>query len=224
MATLGVACGGQTGGVGSGGDGGTGSSSGTASSSGGGSSGSGSGSSSGGGSSSGSGSSSGGGSSSGSSGTGPGSPCPTSPDPGGACSPDGLQCEYGTNPNPECNQDETCMNGAWSFPTPGVACPTGTCPATYPGGGARVSCSTPGVDCAYSQGQCNCDLAPLENPSDGTSWQCFAPGAGCPEPRGPLGSTCTQEGLTCDYGSCTGGISEECSGGIWVEAATACPG
>jgi hypothetical protein len=42
-----------------------------------------------------------------------------------------------------------------------------------------------------------------------------------------LGSACSaaRDGLECDYGSCSipGGTAETCSGGIWIEAAVACP-
>ncbi|HEY6459902.1 MAG TPA: hypothetical protein VIY73_07110, partial [Polyangiaceae bacterium] len=196
-----------------------------ASSSGGGSgSGSGSGGSSSGGTSSSSGSGSGGSSSgggSGSSGSG-GSPCPSSADPGGSCSPEGLQCEYGTNPDPSCNLIENCQSGHWSYPPPGV-CPVGQCPPTYPDSSGSVSCTPDGFDCAYPQGQCNCSVGALAgNPAD-PHWWCSPVTKGCPEPRAPLGTACTEEGLQCDYGACTGGIAEQCTNGIWVEEATACP-
>jgi hypothetical protein len=57
-------------------------------------------------------------------------------------------------------------------------------------------------------------------------WVCQDPGAqGCPLPRPPLGSTCTQNGLSCDYGTCTvpGGTAEICEGGIWKSTIVACP-
>ncbi len=97
----------------------------------GGSSGAGSGS---GGSSSGSGGGSSSGASSGSSsGIGGGGGCPAStPTAGSACSPSGISCEYGNDPNPECNVIVTCQgNAGWSAPPPGVHCMPGTCPATY---------------------------------------------------------------------------------------------
>jgi hypothetical protein len=57
-------------------------------------------------------------------------------------------------------------------------------------------------------------------------WVCQDPQApGCPVSRAPLGSACSQQGLFCDYGSCSipGGTSEQCQGGIWKSALTACP-
>jgi hypothetical protein len=210
------------GGSGSGGSSGAGSSSGSGSSSGG-SSGGGSssgGSSSGGSSSSGSGSGGSSGGSSGSSSGGGGSPCPANP-PSGACSPVGLECEYGSDPNPSCNEVLTCETGGqWSVPPP-VHCLPGTCPATYADVPQGKACSPAGLDCAYSQGQCNCaGTLPV---STGTVWQCSTPPSGCPEPRAALGAACSQPGLSCDYGSCTGGIAEQCVDGYWQRENTACP-
>jgi hypothetical protein len=231
VAGLAVACGGQTFQTGNGGDGGASSSSGSGSGgSGGSTSGSGGGSGGGSGSSgssgsggSGSGGSSGGGSSSGVADGGPGPLCPTSPPAIGApCPRQGLQCEYGTDPNPNCDEMAECGNGTWSFSST-EACPSGTCPGTYPGSAKSVPCSPEGLDCSYPEGQCNCALEPLEDPTEGPSWLCSDPGVGCPEPRADLGTPCTQEGEQCDYGACTGGIAEQCTGGVWTEELTACP-
>jgi hypothetical protein len=57
----------------------------------------------------------------------------------------------------------------------------------------------------------------------GPIWQCFTPASGCPNPRPDLGTACSDDGLTCDYGSCNGGIAEICQGGYWQEQQTACP-
>jgi hypothetical protein len=57
-------------------------------------------------------------------------------------------------------------------------------------------------------------------------WDCQDPStAGCPIPRAPLGSACTPNGLSCDYGTCViqGGTAEECESGLWEEVLTACP-
>ncbi|HEY8088118.1 MAG TPA: hypothetical protein VIF09_09735 [Polyangiaceae bacterium] len=219
-------CGGQTFTGGNGGDGGTGSSSGSTS----GSSGSSGASSSGGGSSSGSGSSSSGGTSSSSSGSssgassGGGPLCPPNPPTGGTgCPQIGLRCEYGSNPNPNCNEIETCESTGWSYPTPGPACITGQCPASYADAKAQATCTQVGTDCAYPQGQCNCSYGPLPGTGNTASWYCETPPGGCPEPRPDLGTSCTQEGLTCDYGACYGGIAVACQDGIWTEGGVACP-
>ena len=197
-----LACGGQTAPGGSGADGGA--------SSGGGS---------GGGS---SGSSSGGGSGGGSGGQ---VLCPPQPPAGGgACPRQGLQCEYGDDPQPQCNDVESCTSKGWSGPHPGPVCPAGTCPATYPGGSSTLACAPQqSIDCSYAEGQCNCFRDITQDPSAPPQWHCFVPAAGCPLPRAPLGSSCAQEGLECDYGACENGIAEQCTGGVWVEPDTACP-
>jgi hypothetical protein len=204
----------------SGGGSGSSGSSGSSSGSSGGSSGSG------GGSGSGSGSSSGGsGSSSGSSSgglTGPSCPA-TTPSGGTACPVPGMECEYGDDPNPECNDIETCdSNGLWSYPAPVPACPPGTCPATYAQVPQGQGCTPEGLDCAYAEGQCNCaPTVPVSGPDP--VWQCSMPAAGCPEPRPRIGSSCTQPGLSCDYGSCTGGVLLQCTDGSWQMVDTPCP-
>jgi hypothetical protein len=198
---------------GGGGDGGSGSSSGSSGSSG---SSSGSGGS--------SGSSGGSGSSSGSSSGGTTGPlCPASAPAGGTpCPAVGLECEYGTNPNPECNYGEMCTVNGWSYPAPTIACPPGTCPATYADVPQGQTCMPSTLDCAYSQGQCNCaSTVPVAGPNP--EWQCSTPAAGCANPRPRIGSACMQPGLDCDYGHCTGGVELVCSGGIWSAVDAPCP-
>lgn len=208
-----VGCGGSTVSPGSDGGGSSGSSSGSASSSGGGSS-----------SGSGSGGSSGSGSGGGSSSGGGVSPCPpTPPGSGTACTTNGAACEYGTNPNPACNEIVDCMSGTWEGSGMGMQCPTGTCPASYADVPQGQTCMPSGLDCSYPQGQCNCSFTSPSGTGTMPTWHCFTP-QGCPEPRPRLGDACTQEGLSCDYGACTGGISETCAGGFWTWTMTACPG
>jgi hypothetical protein len=134
-----------------------------------------------------------------------------------------MECEYGDDPNPECNQIETCeSNDEWSYPPPGPVCIPGTCPASYAQVPQGKQCTPQGLDCAYSEGQCNCaDTVPVSSP--GPVWQCSQPAAGCPNPRPRIGESCTQPGLSCDYGACTGGIALECTDGSWQQAVTACP-
>ena len=135
----------------------------------------------------------------------------------------GLQCEYGSNANPECDEFENCDSNGWSYPPPGPYLPgcAATCPASYSDIPQNETCGTQGLDCAYPQGQCNCDVPAMSNGAP--IWECTTPSAGCPEPRADIGTACTDEGLSCDYGACTGGVAEACEGGMWVEAATACP-
>ncbi|HEX8790809.1 MAG TPA: hypothetical protein VF765_07640 [Polyangiaceae bacterium] len=220
----GAGCGGSTvtsgSDAGSDGQGSSGSGSGGASSS----SGGGSGSSSGSGGSSGSGSGGGSGSSSGGISM---SPCPQNPPSDGiACTVNGAQCEYGTNPDPSCNQIFECLNGMWaSGGTGGPSCPGGTCPMRYVDVVPGQACSPSGLACPYAEGECNCSFTTPSGTGTTPTWQCFAP-KGCPEPRPRIGDACTatQEGLSCDYGACAGGVSVTCTGGFWTWTMTACPG
>jgi hypothetical protein len=134
----------------------------------------------------------------------------------------GLQCEYGTNPNPACNTDYTCGATGWSYPPHGPICPTGTCPASYSAVPQGKSCTPAGLDCSYPEGQCNCaETLPVS--TGGPVWQCATPAPGCPSPRPDIGSACTQTGLECDYGACTGGVMLQCKDGYWQEVVTPCP-
>jgi len=213
-----------SGGIGSSGGAASGSSSGGGSASGsggGGSSSSGGGQSSTGSGGSGSGSSSGGGGSTSSSG-GPVTGCPsTAPTAGAACPTVGLQCEYGSNANPACDDIQTCNSGGWSAPMM-MTCASGTCPGSYGDVPKGQPCTTMGLDCSYAQGQCNC--APTTPPTGlGSVWQCTMPATGCPEPRPRIGSSCAMPGLKCDYGACHGGVQLDCMNGLWAEEFVACP-
>jgi hypothetical protein len=104
----------------------------------------------------------------------------------------------------------------------------GTCPSSFAGVPRNAHCSPYGLYCDYPQGRCACAVAAGPEPLDASAaaeWICQDPQASCPQPRPPLGSACTQEGLQCDYGSCSipGGTGEQCTGGIWVEAPVPCP-
>jgi len=236
VAALLAACGGATvspiGGGSSSGGSGSGSGSG-GSSSGGSSSGGSSGGSSSGGSSSGGGSSSSGSGSGSSSGGGSGG-CPTSaPASGGACTGT-LSCEYGGDPDVECDTLAVCVNGAWSVtdsPTDGL-CPTSPpgkngCPGSYSDVPVGQGCS--GVtECDYPQGRCGCTLqqgGPAQFPDAGAQWVCEQPTKGCPEPRPQAGTACDSSGVNeCDYGSCAlpGGVLMVCTNGTWGVEYTAC--
>jgi hypothetical protein len=241
LAVMSLACGGTAFSTDTGADGGDGgSSSSGASSSGSGSSG-GSGSSSGGsggGSGSSGASSSGSGSSSGSSGGsdgGSGSPCPVSePMSKASCSPQGLECEYGSNPVQGCDAVSTC-EGTWQTTAPGDSnCSTtlgGGCPLTFDGVSQGSTCADRGLICNYPRGRCACTESlggpvMLVDASTPGHWYCQDPGTtGCPMPRPPLGSACTDDGVSCDYGTCNvpGGSAEQCEDGIWKPEAVPCP-
>jgi hypothetical protein len=187
----------------------------------------------------GSGGSSGSGGGSGSSSGGLVAACPAqAPANGASCSSPGITCEYGSDPNASCNTRASCPGTTWVVTKAGsgAACPTssagqGGCPTSYPGGTAGT-CSPRNADCAYPQGRCDCTVllgGPVHvNPDGGMpdpEWVCEQPGQGCTEPRPLLGSACSTEGETCDYGSCTlpGGVAEICTNGAWTETEIPCP-
>jgi hypothetical protein len=153
------------------------------------------------------------------------------------CAPPGLECEFGSNPNAYCDQLFSCfMSGEdapylWvRNPTMNACPPQSDCPTTYPSPSTKNGCppsDAPGggenLECSYPQGTCICTQGSLPM-SGGPYWQCFAASAMCPSPRPRIGSTCTDEGASCDYGSCEGGVALECKGGLWVSVVTPCPG
>jgi hypothetical protein len=169
------------------------------------------------------GSSSGGGSGSGSGSSSGGVRCGFDPPPlDMPCGIDGMECEYGASPNPGCDQIMECLNGMWT-PPPLPSCEVGTCPASYADVAQGQVCYGNGLDCAYPEGQCNCSYTSSRGVGNNSLWYCFDP-AGCPEPRPRVGAPCAQPGLACDYGACTGGLLETCTGGYWNMTMTSCPG
>jgi hypothetical protein len=185
------------------------------------------------GSSSGSGSGSRSGSSSGGSGASSGSssgsaPCPASqPPPGPSCTDDGLECEYGSNPDLSCNSLATCEKSLWTYASMDPNCPINTCPLTYdritPGG----HCDPAGSSCGYPAGTCSCGsegppMISIDGGFGGPTWHCMAATAACPSPRPRIGTPCSGS-QSCDYGACAGGIALTCTNGTWQESYVACP-
>jgi hypothetical protein len=153
--------------------------------------------------------------------------CPTSPPANAsACTEaqDQLKCEYGTNPEPDCNQMFFCNQGHWQDQSSGTICaPQSQCPASYAAVPANQVCSPVDFSCAYPQGECICSMGEgvvKQNPT----WECLPAVSGCPSPRADLGTSCDVPDQQCDYGSCSGGLAEECKDGIWIEVFTPCPG
>jgi hypothetical protein len=164
------------------------------------------------------------------------SPCPASPPgDGGACGPQGLSCEWGSSPVEDCDTMALCNGGRWQVTTPGpggLDChpgPQATCPSSFASVPREAHCSPYGVYCDYPEGRCACSVPPGPGfPADASAeaeWLCQDPAAGCPQPRPPVGSVCSQDGLQCDYGACDipGGNAETCQGGLWIEGGVACP-
>jgi len=154
--------------------------------------------------------------------------CPTSPPtPGTACieTKGGPKCEYGTNPDPNCNQMFVCTSNAWVDQSSGTICPPQSdCPATYASVPANQDCSPNQLSCAYPQGECICttEWGPVQKTTP--AWDCIPATQGCPSPRPDLGTSCSTPNMQCDYGACSGGIAVTCTDGAWTQTITPCPG
>lgn len=155
--------------------------------------------------------------------------CPaTLPSTGSACTGANLECEYGTDPNPACNQIVSCQGGTWHASgffgqcRPPAPQPP-SCPASLHDIKEGAACSPEEV-CEYPDGRCTCSPpfgGPLPQDAGGAHWSCL-PGAGCPYPRPRVGSSCTQANESCTYYECS--YSQVCSGGVWTAQPEACAG
>jgi len=86
--------------------------------------------------------------------------------------PFGTHCEYGDDPEPNCNTVAWCdpTNG-WEVQSPiaGSACPTvlpATCPSTFAAAqsGGAAACSGTVSQCIYPEGNCDCEQLSLGSP------------------------------------------------------------
>jgi len=159
-------------------------------------------------------------------------PCPTSaPANGSVCTDENLECEYGTSEYPGCDAVTQCESGTWQEEQSGGFCPginPSQCPSSMAAANGQ-SCD-PGqygsVSCWYATGGCYCGSlgGPIMVEPDGgyapQTWQCDDPGPQCPQPRPRIGSTCSDEGLSCQYLECD--FAESCTGGIWVSEPEGC--
>jgi hypothetical protein len=152
--------------------------------------------------------------------------CPSgAPMAGSQCPRTGLDCEYGTSPNVICNQLAECQASGWGYVAT-QPCPPSMCPATYEAIPNGASCKDKGDICAYPRGTCNCSppAGPVLLVDGGTSvWDCYPATAACQSPRPNIGTPCLDEGQTCNYGACTGGIALVCRQGRWQQTAEPCP-
>ncbi len=153
--------------------------------------------------------------------------CPSSPPAGGAsCTPESLKCEYGSNPDPNCDQLFVCTSGAWLDKTSGGVCaPQSLCPASYNAVPTGQDCAPDELSCGYPEGECICTKSSGGLQKITPSWSCFPKVEGCPSPRPDIGSSCTAPSKQlCDYGACSGGVALSCVNGVWQQAQTLCPG
>jgi len=158
------------------------------------------------------------------------------PTSGTPCNVPDLVCEFGSDPNAQCNTLAGCVEGKWEVQrSGGENCPTPapgskSCPATYDDVEEGTACPKQDLECGYgSQGYCVCTTPisgpPLLDASNSQMWYCDRPGAGCPTLRPRMGSACSKDGQYCDYGGCTmpGGSALRCESGRWVGGEIGCP-
>ena len=135
---------------------------------------------------------------------------------------EGLTCEYGTDPRPECHPSATCTGGAWTvLQSRCVSLPPVTCPATRDAA-AGQACPTQGAYCSYGELACectNCSTGPVALCTGSPTWHCEAPNAdaACPAGMPLLGTACTTEGKACTY-ACGTGNARTCKQGAWYSA------
>jgi hypothetical protein len=132
---------------------------------------------------------------------------------------EGLTCQFGTDPRPECHPSATCTGGAWTVAqSMCTALPPVTCPATRDVA-ASQACPTEGAYCSYGDLSCqctNCSTGPVSLCTGSPTWHCEAPNADstCPEGMPLLGTACTTEGKTCTY-ACGTSNGRTCKQGAW---------
>jgi hypothetical protein len=162
--------------------------------------------------------------------------CPaTLPAVGLPCSQSDLECEYGSDPNENCDSVAICRSGEWSVepPTASPVCGTSNpaaCPSSYSAVQGMTTCDTAAVDipCYYPEARCACTTSCVgvacgvggaDSGPDPATWGCDVPtpaSPDCPVPRPRLGAPCSIVVATCDYASCGGGIALACTAdGIW---------
>lgn len=168
-----------------------------------------------------------------SSGSGGTLPCPSAPPSHDAlCTGfEGRTCEYGSDPRIYCRTSYTCVDmgagGArWQDPG-GPDCPpppVGDCPPTPT---ATGECKPDGLVCIYSEGaQCACSSCTGGPCGQIAYWACSPPPPTyCPGQAPNVGQACSEEGVVCNYGSCSGGTVAKriCQDGVWVDEPVPCP-
>lgn len=162
-------------------------------------------------------------------------PCPVQPPGSGAtCSGlEGRTCEYGNDPRIYCRGYFMCVPtgsgephwqdaGNPDCPPP----PVGDCPPTPTVTG---ECQPDGLICIYSEGaQCACSACTGGPCGQTPYWACsLPPPTYCPGQAPNSGQACSEadEGVVCDYGSCSGGTVAKriCQDGVWVDEPVPCP-
>src|SRR5580704_13711331 len=105
-------------------------------------------------------------------------------------------------------------------------CTVSSCPAAYESIVPGSLCNNWGSTCAYPRGTCTCVDTSLGVATDGGSghtWHCYPATSSCVSPRPNIGTPCSNEGQSCDYGACADGVEIDCVHGSWQQAQVGCP-
>jgi hypothetical protein len=147
-----------------------------------------------------------------------------------------VECTYGNDPLYACRPDFACVDGGWGLQQGALAqvypCPSppdASCPSTVDAAD-NANCSVVGAVCTYGASACVCTVCTGGCPDvEGgvpVTWGCDAPPStpGCPAAAPNYGTSCSTDGVVCDYGNCYVGtwIEAKCSGGVWRRTDNVC--
>ena len=98
-----------------------------------------------------------------------------------------------------------------------------SCPPSH-GAASGQPCASTGLTCVYPEGACGCLMGcgALPPPDSGSRWFCGTRGAGCPIQKPVVGSTCTMDAQSCNYGTCCTDLMR-CEGAQWKSGGFLCP-
>lgn len=143
--------------------------------------------------------------------------CPaTVPANGAPCTGVTAGCEYGDDPQYQCNQLALCGLEGWVVQSAGggPSCPTSLpaeCPASFAEALAPAGCPSSSANetvCRYPEGMCSCQPAQA-------TFTCKSPaGPGCPAARPHAGTPCGPPCTLWGSGTCDG-ESMKCRCGVW---------
>jgi len=113
-----------------------------------------------------------------------------------------------------------------STPTDAPSGDAGNDPGCAPSYGAASGqqCTSLGLTCVYAEGACGCLMGcgALPPPDAGYRWFCGMRGAGCPNQKPAVGSPCSMDAQSCNYGTCCADRMV-CENSAWKSGGVLCP-
>jgi hypothetical protein len=97
------------------------------------------------------------------------------------------------------------------------------CPPSY-GAASGQQCPSTSLTCVYAEGACGCIIGcgALPPPDAGSRWYCAMRGAGCPMQKPTVGSPCSMDAQSCNYGTCCADRMV-CENSAWKSGGFLCP-